>query len=167
MTWTRSFWPISVIVLTEKLPLTINRIDRLRIPSLLLLLSLIFVTGCGYGRPHHVVKGTVKFNKDDSVARFGMIEFRSESEPIVTARSTISPDGTFSLRTGDRKGAVAGWHTVVVMQLVRKYNDEAKHSHGLEAAKKYRDHRTTDLRVEVTETSGEEGLTLTIDHLTK
>lgn len=145
-----------------------NRTDKRHCIAAMLLLSLIVVAGCGYGgRPHHVVRGTVKFNKDDSVARFGTIEFRSESEPIVTARSTINKDGTFSLRTGDRKGAVAGWHTVVIMQSLRSDGGAVKHDHGLEAAAKYRDHRTSDLRIEVTEKSGEEDLVLKIDNLAK
>ena len=148
--------------------MTLNRTGKLRkLSGFLLLLSLLLLAGCEGGRPHHEVQGTVKFNRDDSVARFGMIEFRSESEPIVTARSTIAKDGSFSLKTGDRKGAVAGWHTVVIMQTVRVY-DDIKHDHGLVAAKKYLDHRTTDLRFEVKENSDEEeGLVLKIDNLVK
>lgn len=128
---------------------------------------MALVHGCGYGgRPHHVVRGTVQFKKDNSVARFGTIEFRSESEPIVTARSTIAKDGTFSLKTGDRRGAVAGWHTVVIMQSVHNPYGKVKHNHGLDAATKYLDHRTTDLRLEVTaETADDENLVLLIDDL--
>ena len=148
--------------------MTLNKTGKLRkLSGFLLLLSLLLLAGCEGGRPHHEVQGTVKFNQDDSVARFGMIEFRSESEPIVTARSTIAKDGSFSLKTGDRQGAVAGWHTVVIMQTVRVY-DDVKHDHALVAAKKYLDHRTTDLRFEVKENSDEEeGLVLKIDSLVK
>ncbi|WP_148618691.1 hypothetical protein [Mariniblastus fucicola] len=132
------------------------------------MICTVVIGGCGDGgRPYHAVRGVVKFNKDDSTARFGMIEFRSESEPIVTARSTINKDGTFSLRTGDREGAVAGWHTVVIMQSVQNLHGKVKHDHGLEAASKYLDHRKTDLRVEVTEATAEEDLILKIDHLPK
>lgn len=126
----------------------------------------ILVCGCDFGgRPHYEVDGVVKFKKDESTARFGTIEFRSESEPVVTARSTIAKDGTFSLRTGDRKGAVAGWHTVVIMQSVQNLHGKVKHDHGREAAKKYLDHRTTDLRYEVTEDSEYEEIELLIDDL--
>jgi len=145
---------------------TSNRVESLRTGlSILFLISLVFAVGCGDGgRKYHIVRGTVKFNKDDSVARFGMIEFRSESSPVVTARSTINKNGTFSLKTGDRQGAVAGWHTVVIMQSVQNLHGNIKHNHGLEAAKKYLDHRTTDLRVEVTEESAKD-LEIMIDDL--
>ena len=53
------------------------------------------------------------------------------------------------------------------METVRVY-DDVKHDHGLVAAKKYLDHRTTDLRFEVKENSDEEeGLVLKIDSLVK
>lgn len=135
----------------------------------MLLIFCFFVIGCGDGgRPHYAVKGIVKFKKDESVATFGLIEFRSESEPIVTARGSIQKDGTFSLTTGDRRGAVVGWHTVVIIQPVKNLHGKVTHTHGLNAAKKYLDHRTTDLRFEVTEeVSDDEDLVLKIDHLTQ
>lgn len=130
---------------------------------MLLLLCLFLATGCDGGRPQYKVKGTVKFNKDESVARFGSIEFRSETEPFVIARAKIQEDGTFALKSGSRLGAVAGWHTVVIMQSVTNLHGKVKHNHGLEAAKKYRDHRTTDLRFEVVEDSDDGELVLMID----
>ena len=134
-------------------------------PFTLLLLGLFLFAGCGDGgRPYHRVQGVVKFKQDDSVARFGTIEFRSESEPVVTARAMIQRDGTFSLKSGVRQGAAAGWHTVVIIQSVTKnLHGKVKHDHGHEAAKKYLDHRTTDLRIEVTEESRYEELDLIID----
>lgn len=107
----------------------------------------------------------MKFKKDESVATFGLIEFRSESKPVMTARAKIQKDGTFSLKTGDRDGAVEGWHTVVVMQPVKDLHGKVKHNHGLNAAKKYLDHRTTDLRFEVTEDTRYDQPILLIDDL--
>ena len=146
-----------------------NRVAELRTGlSLCLLLSLLPFAGCrDGGRPHYITEGVVKFNKDDSVARFGMIEFRSETQPVVTARSTIAKDGTFYLRTGDKNGVVAGWHTVVIMQTVQNLHGKVQHDHGLVAAKKYLDHRTTDLRVEVTEKTPDEDIVLMIDEIGK
>ena len=130
----------------------------------LLLMCLFLFAGCGDGgRPQYRVKGTVKFTNDDSVARFGSIEFRSEEEPFVIARSKIQDDGTFTLKTGSKLGAVEGWHTVVILQSVTKLHGNVQHDHGLQAARKYLDHRTTDLRFEVVEDDDDGELVLMID----
>jgi hypothetical protein len=137
-----------------------------RLSGLFVTLILLAVVGCGSDRPYYRVNGKVQFNKDDSFARFGSVEFRSESEPIVTARGNIQKDGSFTLKSGRYSGTVGGWHTVVVLQPVANPHRGIIHDHGLEAAKKYGDHRTTDLRVEVTEESASD-LLLLIDELAK
>ena len=162
----QSYWQIFAIDLTEKLSVTSTKVDKYQTAFCVLLISCFFVAGCGDGgRLHYPVQGIVKFKKDDSVATFGLIEFRSESEPIVTARGSIQKDGTFLLTTGNRTGAVAGWHTVVVIQPVKDLHGKVKHTHGLDAAKKYIDHRTTDLRFEVTEDTRYDEPVILIDAL--
>ncbi len=97
------------------------------------------------------------------MASFGSVEFRSESEPVVIARGKINRDGNFTLSSKGKQGTVGGWHTVVVLMPVENLGRGGKHSHGLDAATKYRDHRETDLRVEITADSAD-GLVLEIDH---
>lgn len=94
------------------------------------------------------------------------MEFRSESEPVVIARSKIAKDGSFRLTSSGRDGTVGGWHTVVVLMPVQSLGGGKTHNHGLDVATKYRDHRSTDLRVEVTDLTAE-GLVLEIDELSK
>ena len=114
------------------------------------LLAAFFV-GCGSGGPKfYPVAGKVVFNADQSTAQFGSIEFRSETEPPVIARGQIAKDGTFQLSSSSITGTVAGWHTVVIQQVIgNERGGGVVHHHGLEVHKKYIDHRTTDLRVEV------------------
>jgi hypothetical protein len=123
---------------------------------------LVFSIGCEQERPYFRVRGTVKFKKDESVATFGAIEFRSEAEPIVVGSGTIIKNGSFTINSGERKGAVGGWHTVVIMQPIKDPHRKVSHDHGLEAARKYLDHRSTDLRVEINEETAS-NLVLMID----
>ena len=109
----------------------------------------MLLPGCERGRPHYPASGTVTFKKDGQRATFGNIEFRSEEEPVVVARGKIQKDGTFTVNAGQQKGTVGGWHTVVILQQIRDLGVGHMHAHGLDAAQKYADHRTTDLRVEV------------------
>ena len=164
-------WPTFVIALTEKslvrLSSVISRNSRLFGFGFVLSAALLMFSGCDGGRAHYPVDGTIKFKKDDSVAQFGTIEFRSESEPIVTARATIQKDGTFSLMSDKRNGAVGGWHTVVILQPVSRFHSGVVHNHGLEAARKYFDHRTTDLRVEVKADAEDDAYDLSIDNWVK
>ena len=119
------------------------------IVALLIIVSIANI-GCDSGPTVHRVNGKVIFQKDGSVAQFGSIEFRSETEPHEIARGLIQKDGTFTLRTGDRNGAVEGWHTVVIVQASGDTrSSRITHDHGLDVSKEYLDHRTTDLRVEV------------------
>lgn len=126
-------------------------------------LCLLSTPACyNSGRTYYPVSGTVEF-RDGSPATFGSIEFRSESEPVVVARGKINRDGAFSVDASGRTGTVEGWHTVAIAQPVKDAYRGVVHHHGLDAAKKYLDHRTTDLRVEVTAESGNGELVLTID----
>lgn len=112
---------------------------------------LAFITGCGGGSDFHAISGKVIFAKDESPAQFGSIEFRSEAEPHHIARGKIREDGTFELKTKQRNGAYEGWHSVVIIQASgNTRGPSVKHNHGLDVAKKYLDHRDTELRVNVT-----------------
>ena len=81
----------------------------------------------------------------------------------MVARGKIQRDGTFTVSAGSQQGTVAGWHTVVILQPVRALPGVMKHSHGHEASRKYSDHRSTDLRVEVTADTGIHGINLVIE----
>lgn len=129
----------------------------------MLIIILMISSGCDGGPAVHRVNGKVLFKKDESPAQFGSVEFRSESEPHEIARGLIQEDGTFGLKTGNQIGAVEGWHTVVVIQASGNTRSNVpKHNHGLDVAKKYLDHRTTDLRVEVTRETAKD-LTIEVD----
>jgi hypothetical protein len=49
-------------------------------------------------------RGTIVFSPDERRGGRGEL-----------ARAEIQPDGSFSLKTGDREGAVAGWHRVTIV----------------------------------------------------
>lgn len=114
------------------------------------LVSSFLVVGCDSGPKYYPVSGTVVFKQDGSTAQFGSIEFRSESEPPVVARGEITKAGTFSLASSGKIGTIGGSHTVVIIQVIGNPRGNVRHNHGLEVAKKYSDHRTTDLKVNVT-----------------
>lgn len=136
--------------------------------SCVTLLGFFSLVGCDeQGRAHFAAGGSVRFASDNTPATFGDIEFRSEGEQVVVARGKIQKDGTFTVSAGSRRGTVAGWHTVVILQPVRSLGGGMKHSHGHDAHRKYGDHRTTDLRVEVTAETGIHGLDLVIEDLAK
>ena len=116
-------------------------------------LALSF-TGCGeQGPKYYPVEGKVIFKQDSSAARFGRIEFRSESDPPVIARGKIQTDGSFRLQSNGKQGTVQGMHSVVIIQVVgtprQGSSGPVVHDHGLGIAKKYSDHRTSDLKVDV------------------
>ncbi len=134
-----------------------------RLRFVVLAFAYLLVVGCGSSGPaYHPVSGKVVFTKDGSNAQFGSIEIRPESSPRVIARGKINKDGTFELNSQSRRGAIEGWHTVAIVQVVGSPRlGDVTHNHGLEVAEKYRDHRTTDLRIEVTAES--DGLALEVD----
>ena len=118
----------------------------------------LLLVGCDAAGPKYFpVSGTVQFKKDGSKAQFGSVEFRSETDPPVIARGKIESDGTFSINASDKTGTVEGTHTVVIIQVIGDSRTRRViHNHGLDVAKKYGDHRTTDLKVDVNqETAGD------------
>jgi hypothetical protein len=142
--------------------MTVKLLPQIRL-SVTVIFLLAFIAGCGGGPEFHVVSGKVIFAKDKSPAQFGSIEFRSETEPHHIARGKIGKDGTFALKTKQRNGAYEGWHTVVIIQASgNTRGPSVKHNHGLDIAKKYLDHRDTELRVNVTEETASE-LTIEVD----
>lgn len=77
--------------------------------------TIAFV-GCGPSGPAIVpVSGTVKFH-DGKPVTSGVIEFSPESGGP-GARAKIGPDGSFTLKTGDRSGATVGIHKIVIVQV--------------------------------------------------
>jgi len=111
------------------------------------------IVGCGdQGPKYYPVEGKVIFKEDSSAAQFGRIEFRSESDPPVISRGKIQNDGSFKLKSNGKLGTVQGMHSVVIIQVVggpRQGGGHVVHDHGLDIAKKYSDHRTSDLKVDV------------------
>ena len=155
LVWIRWSWPTFAIERMEILTLANNRFANRCGHSLALIALVVFCfVGCDSdGSKLYPVSGKVIFKSDHSVAQFGTIEFRPETEPRVIARGRIEKDGTFELSSSGQNGAVAGWHTVVIHQAVGDVRGGRMiihdHDHGLEVSNKYVDHRITDLRVEV------------------
>ena len=142
----------------------LNKSGAIWRPWILICLVIILAfSGCDNGPTYYPVSGTVVFKQDGSKAQFGSIEFRSETEPPVIARGKIAKDGTFSVAASGKNGTIGGKHTVVILQVVGTPRTEIiTHDHGLEVAKKYNDHRTTDLELTVTEDSAT-GIVLEVD----
>ena len=72
----------------------------------------LLLTGCGdSGPPTYPAKGTVTYK--DKPLTFGRVLFQpAQGQP---AKAEIQSDGSFTLTTGTRDGAVAGEHKVTVM----------------------------------------------------
>ncbi len=62
------------------------------------------VRGKVYFKGTPLKRGTIVFSPDERRGGRGDL-----------ARAEIQPDGSFSLKTGDREGAVAGWHRVTIV----------------------------------------------------
>lgn len=134
-----------------------------------ILICLVFIlafAGCDSGPKYYPVSGTVVFKQDGSTAQFGSIEFRSETETPIIARGKIAKDGSFSVSASGKSGTIGGKHTVVILQVLGSprspQSRNVNHDHGLEVAKKYSDHRTTDLVFNLTEDSAA-GIVLEVD----
>lgn len=120
--------------------------------SILAILPLLLSTGCD-SNPFRVyrVNGKVIF-EDDSPAQFGIIEFRSDTDPPITARGKINQDGTFRVRaSGSSWGLTEGKHRAIIIQVVGNPRGQPKiaHHHGLEVADKYRTYDTSDIEIEI------------------
>jgi hypothetical protein len=72
--------------------------------------------GCDGGPTLVPVAGTVTF-PDGRPVKGGVVEF-SPVAGGASARGAIGANGTFSLTTGDKSGAVVGSHRIVVIQAV-------------------------------------------------
>lgn len=122
---------------------------------------LIFI-GCGDGfDTTYPISGKIVFS-DGSPARFGLIEFRSESDDPVIARGKINKDGTFSAKTSGKSGLVVGSHQLIILQVVPRNAQNVVHDHGHEVTAKYRSYDTSGLRIEVKE-NGKNHFPLTVE----
>ena len=93
-----------------------TRVGYLGRSLLLVSVGCVSWTGCGSEQPTYPVTGTVKFT-DGKPLTAGTIEFESvTAKPPVTARSRISPDGSFELGTfGKADGALPGRHRIAII----------------------------------------------------
>jgi hypothetical protein len=80
-------------------------------------LLLYGAVGCGSrAAPLLPVRGRVTFR--GVPLHTGSIVYSPHAERGTTgplARADIQPDGTYVLRTGDKMGAVAGWHRITIL----------------------------------------------------
>jgi hypothetical protein len=83
--------------------------------SVVLGLCLILISGCSHEDDLSSVRGRVCFKGQP--LRGGSIVFTPNPDKGgcgELAVGEIASDGTFELKTGDRRGAVAGWHRVTI-----------------------------------------------------
>lgn len=119
-------------------------------PVCLLPFCLLLTSGCSDGLPkRYPVKGTVRFT-DGSPVKTGTIELGGNGSRW-TASGEIERDGSFVLTTvkkGD--GAVPGEYRAVIRQMILAYLPaEGGHDHGKLVPDRYRDYKTSDLKVTV------------------
>ncbi len=94
----------------------------------LLLLAALVSSGCGSGGPPvHPTTGVVQFRGGKPPAA-GLVEF-APVDGGPAARAKLNPDGTFTVVTDDRPGAVAGKHRVVVLPVVVADGGPVGHRH--------------------------------------
>jgi len=119
----------------------------------------LVISGCQNEQDRiYPIAGRVVF-ADGSPARFGIIEFRSESPEPIIARGEIQKDGTFNVRAAGKSwGLTRGTHQAIILQVIGNPRGQPRlvHNHGLEVADKYRSYQTSDLRIEVTPESENE-----------
>jgi hypothetical protein len=90
---------------------------------LLLAAGLLAAAACGSGLPRtHPVKGRVVFKDGDGKLLQGAtVEFKSVTDPDISAEGEVQADGTFTIRSTSKdgrttvEGAVAGEHRVRVI----------------------------------------------------
>src|SRR6516225_7750875 len=80
-----------------------------------LFFAALAVLGCGQGEPMTPVHGRVFFHGQPLPG--GTIVFTPDAErggrgPL--ACGEIDADGRYTLRTGDKPGAVSGWHRITI-----------------------------------------------------
>jgi hypothetical protein len=92
------------------------------------LLAALVTAGCGSGGPPvYPVTGVVQFRGGKPLAA-GLVEF-APVDGGPAARGRLNADGTFTLSTDDRPGAVAGKHRVAVLPMVVADGAPASHRH--------------------------------------
>lgn len=143
---------------------------RFRPSPAILLVGILFWTGCGGAPATHVVKGRVVYS-DGTPVEFGDIETLA-GEPRVNARGKIKKDGSFTLTTfQENDGAVAGEHKVIIMQTATSplaalgKLPPIEHAHGHDMDAKYRSYDSSGLSFQV-EAGVENEVTLVIDKFT-
>lgn len=94
----------------------------------LLLLAALVISGCGAGEPAvYPVTGVVQFRGGKPLTA-GLLEF-APLDGGPAARGKLNPDGTFTVSTGDRPGAVAGKHRIVVLPMAMADGAPLNHRH--------------------------------------
>lgn len=130
-------------------------------------LMLGTVIGCGGNPPTYPVKGKVVFT-DGAPVTWGRVECLSQ-EGDRTAAGEIKPDGGFELSTfGDRDGAVAGRHRLIVVQFASAALSDPRAPHTKThtepqrfVSRKYADYDSSELFLDVA-SSGENTPTVTV-----
>ena len=115
-----------------------------------LAVACMLIAGCSEKKyKTYPVTGVVKF-EDGSVAKAGRVEFYSR-EYDLTARATISADGTFVIGTETaHDGAVEGEHQVLIMQMVwPSQTGVTVHDHGAHIDESYASFRSSGLTFHV------------------
>ena len=123
-------------------PMRLYSVNRIA-AGLLLLAAAVSAPGCQFETdPVYPISGKVSF-ADGSPARFGIIEFRRDSDAPIVARGSIKKDGTFQVRaSGSRNGLTAGIHDAIIVQVVGNLRGgpPVHHHHGKVVADRYRDY---------------------------
>jgi hypothetical protein len=126
-----------------------------------------FLVGCGpVEEPVYPASGRVLF-RDRRPVSAGVIEFVPSNG--VSARAKLNPDGTFTLATGKRPGAVAGRHRVMIVQMViadGAAEHAGKHLGTVVIHPKYAKLTTSELEFDVTATGPNE-FTIEVDTATE
>jgi hypothetical protein len=115
-----------------------------------LALGPLLLSGCSDGIPkRYPVSGTVKF-ADGSPVKTGTLELGGNGSRW-TASGEIQRDGSFVLTTVNKgDGAVPGEYRAVIRQMILAYLPAGGgHDHGKLIPDRYRDYKTSDLKVTV------------------
>jgi hypothetical protein len=111
---------------------------------------LVLALGCGDSLKLHEVTGTLTLENGKPITQ-GMIETMSDGSTgaKVNASAQINKDGTFTLETVGKKGAVAGTHKVVLIGPPGNSDLPIDKQPRREFDIKYQDYGSSDLTLEV------------------